>query len=235
MKALILSDVHSNIIALEAIWARERDTDAIYCAGDLVDYGTHPREVLDWMRAHHVVCVQGNHDRHVAETFHESALWHVSERALQWRHHNARRLAPDDAAFLLALPEAVTFELDGIRYGMTHLYRNYELILSRHAYASFCRSRFPGAQIDRLILGHTHRQGIMTLGEQEIWLNPGSASYRRLDDPDQEAHYCVIEDGRMQLRSVAYDCAAVYAEVQRQRLAADELQVAQWFFGPRGE
>jgi putative phosphoesterase len=233
MKALILSDVHSNIIALEAIWARERDADAIYCAGDLVDYGTHPRETLDWMRAHGVVCVQGNHDRQVAETFYEPALWHVAESALQWRHHNARRLTAADADFLMSLPEAVTFEIDGVRYGMTHLYRNYELILSRHAYRSFCRARFPDLEIDRLILGHTHRQGVMTLGEREVWLNPGSASYRRMDDPDREAHYVVIEDGIISLRSAPYQYSAVYEEVLRQRLAADELRVMQWFFGPR--
>ena len=55
MKALILSDLHSNIHALEAIWARERDSDAIYCAGDLVDYGPFPNEVLDWVRQRRVV------------------------------------------------------------------------------------------------------------------------------------------------------------------------------------
>jgi len=234
MKALILSDVHSNVVALEAIWAREGDADAIYCAGDLVDYGVYPRETLAWMRARNVVCVQGNHDRQVAETFYEPALWHITGSALQWRHHNARRLTAEDADFLLSLPEAVTFELDGIRYGMTHLYRNYELILSRHAYHSFCEVRFPDCEIDRLILGHTHRQGIMTLGEREVWLNPGSASYRRQDDPDREAHYIVIEDGVVSLRSVPYDHDAVYTEVMQQRVAIDEMRVAQWFFGPRG-
>lgn len=127
----------------------------------------------------------------------------------------------------------MTFDLDGIRYGMTHLYRNYELILSRHAYRSFCQTRFPNHEIDRLILGHTHRQGIMTLGEREVWLNPGSASYRRMDDPDQEAHYIVIEDGIISLRSVPYDCSVVYHEVMQQRLAVDELRVMQWCFGPR--
>jgi len=235
MKALILSDVHSNIVALEAIWAREGDADAIYCAGDLVDYGVYPRETLAWMRARNVVCVQGNHDRQVAETFYEPALWHVPESALQWRHHNARRLSASDVDFLMSLPEAVTFELDGIRYGMTHLYRNYDLILSRHAYRSFCRTRFPDSAIDRLILGHTHRQGMMILGEREVWLNPGSVSYRRQDDPDREAHYIVIEDGAVSLRSVPYDHDAVYAEVMQQRVAIDEMRVAQWFFGPRHE
>jgi predicted phosphodiesterase len=233
MKALLISDLHANIVALEAIWAREGGADRIYCAGDLVDYGTHPREVIDWVRAHGVVCVQGNHDWHVAQTFAEPELHTLDEGALFWRHHNARRLRAEDAAFLQSLPEAVTFELDGVVYGMTHLYRGYELILSRHAYRAFCAERFPDRPIDRLIMGHTHRQAIVQLGARELWLNPGSASYRRRDDPDQEAHYMILEDGRIEMRSTPYDCAAVYAEVMRQHLVEDELRVARWFFGPR--
>ncbi len=233
MKTLILSDIHSNIVALEAIWAREHDADLIYCAGDLVDYGTHPREVLDWVQAHQVVCVQGNHDRHVAETCVEAALWHVPDSALQWRHHNARRLTTADADFLATLPRAVTFELDGIQYGMTHLYQNYEFILSRHAYHTFCAKRFPNQTIDRLIVGHTHRQAVMILGDQKLWLNPGSVSYCRLDDPDQQAHYMVIMDGQIEFRSVSYDHLSVYAEVIQQHLTPEELRVTRWFFGPR--
>lgn len=233
MKALILSDIHSNIVALEAIWARERDADVIYCAGDLVDYGPWPREVLEWVRAHGVICVQGNHDRQVAATWAEEDLWRLPDGALYWRHHNARRLTAEDAAFLAGLPEAVTFELDGIRYGMTHLYRGYDLILHRHAYRTFCAQRFAGEVIERLILGHTHRQAVVVLGEEEQWLNPGSVSYRRRDDPDQEAHYMVIADGQVSLRSVPYDLQAVYREAIRQPLVEEELEVARWFFGPR--
>jgi len=62
MKILILSDIHSNIVALEAIWAKEKDSDLVYCAGDLVDYGPYPQEVIAWLQAHEVPCVQGNHD-----------------------------------------------------------------------------------------------------------------------------------------------------------------------------
>jgi putative phosphoesterase len=235
MKALILSDIHSNIIALETIWAREHDADVIYCAGDLVDYGPRPREVLDWVRAHGVVCVQGNHDQHVAMTWDEPDLWQISDGAIRWRHHNARLLAAEDIAFLAALPKAVTFEADGVRYGMTHLYRDYELILHRHAYRSFLESRFAGQRVDRLILGHTHRQAVMVLGEREQWLNPGSASYRRPDDPDQDAHYMVITDGRIALRSVPYDTRTVFAEVIEQPVSADEQRVTRWFFGPRDD
>ena len=46
MKLLILSDLHANLPALEAVWAREKDCDAVLCAGDLVDWGFFPREVV---------------------------------------------------------------------------------------------------------------------------------------------------------------------------------------------
>ena len=52
MKALLIADIHSNICALEAIWNKEQDSDIIYCAGDLVDWGPFPKQVLDWVREH---------------------------------------------------------------------------------------------------------------------------------------------------------------------------------------
>ena len=65
MKLLILSDVHGNVDALRAIWKEEQDSDKIYCAGDLTDYGAFPEEVIRWMREHHAEVVCGNHDRFV--------------------------------------------------------------------------------------------------------------------------------------------------------------------------
>lgn len=42
MKALLISDVHGNLPALEAVWKKEGNSDAVYCAGDLVDWGSTP-------------------------------------------------------------------------------------------------------------------------------------------------------------------------------------------------
>ena len=74
MKALILSDIHSNIYALEAIRAQEQDSDIVCCTGDLVDYGPYPKEVLDWARAHEVICTAGNQARWVIKTCRERLL-----------------------------------------------------------------------------------------------------------------------------------------------------------------
>ena len=62
MKALVISDVHSNLLALEAVWKKEGDSKAVYCAGDIADWGLYPRETIAWLREHDARCVRGNHD-----------------------------------------------------------------------------------------------------------------------------------------------------------------------------
>ena len=237
MKTLILSDIHSNIYALEAIWRAERDSDLIYCAGDLVDYGPYPQEVLQWIRAHDVPCVQGNHDAWVVQHYHTGgplAEVPVEERA--WVHHNAGLLTGEEIAYLEQLPRAIAFAIDGISYCMTHLYQDYQEIVSIHAYEHFLNEIVDserGAAIQRLLLGHTHRQAVRYLADDLLWLNPGSVSYRRRDDPDQTAHYAVIVDGRISLRRLAYDLTPLRTYVDNLSLKATELDAGKRFFGPR--
>jgi putative phosphoesterase len=234
MKALILSDLHANIHALEAIWAREHDSDLIYCAGDLVDYGVYPNAVLAWVREHSVICVQGNHDREVIHHYRAGErgdLIPLAER--KWAHYNAGLLGEDEIAFLEQLPLAVTFALDGIRYGLTHLYRNYNEIVSLYAYNEFRAVLFAngdGPLPDRLIFGHTHRQCIRHLSDCLLWLNPGSISYRRPDDPDQSAHYATITDGVISLRRVDYDLEPVWRALRAVPVKVSEAVSAERFF-----
>lgn len=65
------------------------------------------------------------------------------------------------------------------------------------------------------------------------WINPGSISYRRPDDPDKTAHYAVILDGNIQLKSIAYDRTLQLAEAKRllknDRMMRTELQDFMFF------
>ncbi len=237
MKALILSDVHANILALEAIWAKESDSDLILCCGDVVDYGLYPREVLAWLRVHNAHCVQGNHDAWVARQYREgNTLETVAPGEGLWAHYAAGLLDEADVQYLENLPRGMTVEVDGLLYGMTHLYREYNEIVSLHAYHAFTAELFdqttPGT-ITRMLMGHTHRQGVRYLADDVLWVNPGSVSYRRHDDPDQAAHYATITDGKISLRRVEYDVTPLYRAVQSLRLKQSELDVANFFFGPR--
>ena len=237
MKILVLSDIHSNILALEAVWKKEGDSDLVLCAGDLVDYGPYPREVIAWIREHNVRCVQGNHDAWVALNFRRgNTLEKVPAAERGWENLTAGLVKEDDVQFLEHLPRSLAFELDGITYGMVHLYRDYNEIVSLHAFEQFRAETFDHAapaEITKLIMGHTHRQSIRCLSDAYSWLNPGSASYRRRDDPDQAAHYATIIDGKISLKRVEYDITPLYRFVQTISLKESEMEVANFFFGPR--
>src|SRR5262245_44017827 len=67
MRALVLSDVHGNLAALEAVLASAPSHDAIWCLGDLVDFGPEPDQCVRRLVALGARCVAGNHDRLVAD------------------------------------------------------------------------------------------------------------------------------------------------------------------------
>lgn len=91
MRYLIVSDIHANWEALEAVLAHaESGYDRIVCCGDLVGYGADPNAVTEWVREHVTDVVRGNHDKACAgledlEWFNpiarESAVW--TQKALQ--------------------------------------------------------------------------------------------------------------------------------------------------------
>lgn len=64
MKLAIISDIHSNLEALEAALndIKTQNVSAIYCTGDLVGYGPNPNEVIDLLMRNNVKCLMGNHD-----------------------------------------------------------------------------------------------------------------------------------------------------------------------------
>src|ERR1700756_4782330 len=63
MRALILSDIHGNLEALNAVLAAAEPYDALWNLGDMVGDGGSPNEVIDLMRAKAQINVRGNHDR----------------------------------------------------------------------------------------------------------------------------------------------------------------------------
>jgi diadenosine tetraphosphatase ApaH/serine/threonine PP2A family protein phosphatase len=62
MRILIVSDIHSNVVALEAVLAAAGAYDALWCLGDTIGYGPRPNECVDLIRANADVCISGNHD-----------------------------------------------------------------------------------------------------------------------------------------------------------------------------
>jgi predicted phosphodiesterase len=149
MRALIVSDVHANHTALEAVLADAEPVDRIWCLGDVVGYGPDPNECVERLRAlPHLSCILGNHDAAVAgliplDTFNPEArssiLWTRSVLSVQ------------NIAWLAALPECIVEENVTLAHGSP---RNpvWEYILDPSAAAL----SFDFFDTDVCFVGHTH-------------------------------------------------------------------------------
>ncbi|MGA6994071.1 MAG: metallophosphoesterase family protein [Candidatus Deferrimicrobiaceae bacterium] len=108
VKIAVVSDIHSNGDALEAV-IREIDrqrADRVLHLGDLVGYNAEPEKCVRWAREHAAAGIMGNHDAVVTgkasgEFFHAPALL-----AARW---SAKHISPESVAYLSALPERLRF------------------------------------------------------------------------------------------------------------------------------
>jgi predicted phosphodiesterase len=108
MRVLIISDIHANLAALEAVLAhavlsQNGHFDAVWCLGDLVGYGPNPNECVERIRnLPNLVCLMGNHDKAVLDESSIEVFNADARAALYW----TRSVASAEAtAFLGALPE----------------------------------------------------------------------------------------------------------------------------------
>lgn len=216
MKLLILSDLHANFPALEAVWKQESDADAIVCAGDLVDWGFYPHEVVQWCREHRILAVAGNHDHEILEKWDR---WHADGTLPEGTlaAQNLRQLTEEDIAYLRALPDSQTAQFGSVFCFIKHYYNaeeeNRNALLERWIHfeskAAFEES-WPGdfgANGMRLfITGHSHQSWIYHVCAEDYFVNPGSISYRVCTDSRaKNTDYAVLQDGELRLRHAQYD------------------------------
>ena len=105
MRTLIVSDIHSNIVALDAVFeAAEEDEpiDGVVSLGDIVGYGPAPMECLDRLRERGFVSIKGNHDAAAAGDVSTETFNPVAAEACRW---TTAQLSADALAFLSGLPE----------------------------------------------------------------------------------------------------------------------------------
>lgn len=110
MKIAIISDVHANLEALEAVLAKIDDegVDQVICLGDVVGYGANPNECVDLVRRNSLVTLLGNHD---AATTGAMNLYYYRESARQVISQTRKLLTQENYEWLYALP--YTYQMKG--------------------------------------------------------------------------------------------------------------------------
>lgn len=103
MKLAIITDIHSNLEALETALEdiKSQYVQTIYCTGDLVGYAASPNEVIDLLRKNSVKCIMGNHDY---ACFNQRMKDEMNRDARDAIDYTKRVLTPENFSFLKELP-----------------------------------------------------------------------------------------------------------------------------------
>lgn len=230
MNVLIISDVHANLTALEAVLAEADGTpyEAVWCLGDLVGYGPDPNECVETVHSlPNLVCLIGNHDQAALgkiplERFNEDA-----RVAADWTQ---RQLTEANEAYLLSLPSRVSFDNFTLAHGSPRQ-PVWEYILDPHT----AHMNFEAFETDYCLVGHSHlplifyrsqnnsatevravpHQEAVKL-EPRMILNPGSVGQPRDMDPRAAYAFLDTEACSWQPRRVEYDIT----QVQRRMIGA---------------
>ncbi|MDG6963708.1 MAG: metallophosphoesterase family protein [Nitrososphaerota archaeon] len=219
MKSIaVISDVHANMEALDAVLAEAEGMDVV-CLGDLVDYGAEPNESIAALRDRGVRSIVGNHDV-IALTGDVSMLNPKAAMSSIWTR---ARLSRASRAYLEGLPEEIRMRVEGVDLYFTH--GSPEDHLWEYVDPAREADLF-GFFLDRVKaqcvgLGHTHVPYVWQEAGRVVF-NPGSVGQPR--DGDSRAAYAVVDvdGGRVgvRLRRVPYDFGKAASKIREAGLPA---------------
>lgn len=223
MRILILSDIHANLNALEAVLDAAGEVDATWCLGDLVGYGPDPNECINRIRSTpNLTCLLGNHD--AAAIGYIDTLFFNREARLsaQWMKSHLSR---ENIAYLKSLPDRCIIGDVTLVHGSP---RNpvWEYLLDRQAAAinfSYFNTKY-------CFVGHTHlpvayieeQNDVKSVKledhqviafENRIIINPGSVGQPR--DRDKRASFAIYQppENLWEIHRVDYDFHSVQQRI----------------------
>lgn len=226
MRILIISDIHANLNALEAVLAEAGDIDAVWCLGDLVGYGPDPEECVKRVRnLPGLKCIIGNHDAAALKQIDTDTFNPEARYAIKWTQG---RLSDSSQAFLSSLPEMIELDQVTLTHGSPR-HPVWEYLLDTRA----ATMNFDHFNTDYCFVGHTHLPVMYYLsGESRVAqlivpepnsvtklsprtiLNPGSVGQPR--DRDPRASFVLYDPNEetWDYRRISYDIPAVQARMQ---------------------
>jgi putative phosphoesterase len=215
----VLSDIHGNLAALEAVLAQPHD--ALVCLGDLVGYGPEPAACVRRICAAAAFVVQGNHDRALGEAVPPGCSRRFEALAEALAPVGRAQLEGHERAWLAALPRTATVHCDGLRCLLVHATPAEPLYRYLGSDAAEWAGEVAGVDTDVVLVGHTHLQFALMAGGRRV-TNPGSVGQPK--DGDPRAAFAVLEDGAVRLDRVSYDIERTTTALAR--TGADPTAVA---------
>ena len=226
----MISDVHSNLPALEAVLEaiEEADVDQVWCLGDLVGYGADPDACTALVRERSDVCLNGNHDLAVLGALDVTTFSATAKAAVEWTRE---KVSEGTTSFLAGLSPA----LDHEGFGLFHASPRdpiWEYVLSidqaeagldaqeqrigliGHSHVALFFTRPEGRARHGYAHGAQAGDGALLDVDDGAWLiNPGSVGQPRDGDPRAAWLELDTDEWTARFHRVAYDIAAAAASI----------------------
>ena len=231
MRYLVLSDIHSNIEALEASIqkAKEIGYDTALCCGDLVGYGPNPAEVMDLLDELKTTSIRGNHDRVVSGLDDPIHFNTAARKAVEWTREHLSEAYRQRLADLPLGPLEIT-EAARLVHGSARDEDEY-VVTQNDAVVNLA-----GSCPAITFFGHTHEPGVFTrtvrwqpsyeadgsarlrIPADKILVNPGSVGQPR--DGDSRASFLIWDDTEdyLEFHRAEYSVASTQARMREAQL-----------------
>lgn len=223
MKIAIISDIHANFIALEAVYKalKEEKVFQIYALGDLVGYYPQIEEVIDFIVEKNIITLMGNYDKACLCKDEKEGMLYLKKdlpddkkEVFQWTR---AQLTEDIKNFLSGLPQKIELHFEKMRVLLVH---GSPTGIANYIYPNtstfYMESLLSENMVDVIICGHTHQPMIVETKEGFI-LNPGSVGVPI--NSESTAKYLIIELDKtpaFTLKEVSYD--RPYADLLAKKL-----------------
>ncbi len=234
----VLSDIHGNLVALEAVWAdlSKRSGVRVFCLGDLAAFGPEPEACVAFVRdvIKPEAIIRGNTDRYLVEPTSKGAPseGEVAESLAQCR----AALSAESLSYLAALPAELTLDVDGVALTLVHgAPGNDETELGPMTEPGVWSELIDGSKAGATFCGHTHIPFRHSVGQQLVF-NVGSVGYPY--DGDRRASYfrgMTTPAGlrEAEFRRVSYSTDRVLGQVEASGLAMRETLIRRLRFAVR--
>lgn len=224
MRIALVSDIHANLPALEAVLAhaREQGVEALWNLGDQVGYGAFPEQVVARLRRQYSLSTLGRFDRQVVRFKKRKEKWHRSKGieeylALEWAYE---QLSNKSRKYLRFLTQEIRMQVRGKRVLLTHGTPGAEEgYLTPETPDKVLAKIAREAKADLILCGGSHQAFARTV--EGVWfVNPGSAGLPT--DGDRRASYAILEIGPEEIQvaphRLDYDLEPLLAELRRHNL-----------------
>ncbi len=228
MRVAVLSDIHGNLPALEAVLSALEPYDAVWQLGDVVGYGPQPDEVVARLAAEGAIGVRGNHDSAAIGELSTDAFNDDAREAVEW---TAARIAPATRSWLGALP------LTNVDSPFTMVHGSPRDPTWEYVFTSaIARANLRSFDTRHCLVGHTHvpvvfrqrgsgmegispRSGVsFQLDGQRVVANPGSVGQPRDGDPRASAMLIDTDAERLEWHRVEYPIERVQKLMTQEEL-----------------